>query len=195
MNYKLKVKQYTITQLPKNVLRKKSQDVPLPLSQEDIDLAEAMIYHIDDSQTPETEYQPGIGVAAVQYGILKNMFYINFGTADPDLLENGQKPIKDVYINPKIIAKSDFQVALSEGEGCLSVGTNIQGQEGLVYRANRIVFEAYSYVEQKHVRVDLTGYLAIVAQHELDHLDGKLFIDRIDKKTPWRQIPNSRLIN
>lgn len=148
MNYKLKVRDFTITQLPKNVLRKKSKDIPIPLTPEDIELAEAMIYHIDDSQLPETKYQPGIGVAAVQYGVLKNMFYINFGTADPELLENGQKPVKDVFINPKIIAKSDFQVALAEGEGCLSVGQNITGQEGYVFRANRIVFEAYSYNEK-----------------------------------------------
>ncbi|AIA29779.1 formylmethionine deformylase [Mycoplasmopsis californica HAZ160_1] len=195
MNYKLKVRDFTITQLPKNVLRKKSKDIPIPLTPEDIELAEAMIYHIDDSQLPETKYQPGIGVAAVQYGVLKNMFYINFGTADPELLENGQKPVKDVFINPKIIAKSDFQVALAEGEGCLSVGQNITGQEGYVFRANRIVFEAYSYNEKKVVRVDLTGYLAIVAQHELDHLDGKLFIDHIDTKNPWKMKPNSRLIN
>lgn len=195
MKYKLDVKQYKIKQLPNKVLREKSKDIPIPMIQEDIDLANAMIYHIDDSQQEGTLYQPGVGVAAVQYGILKNMFYINFSDENSNLIEPGQKPIKDVFINPKIIAKSDFKVALAEGEGCLSVGSNIKSQSGLVYRANRIVFEAYSFLEKKYVTKDLTGYLAIVAQHELDHLQGKLFIDNIDKSNPFKKLNNSRLID
>lgn len=195
MKYKLDVKQYKIKQLPNKVLREKSKDIPIPMIQEDIDLANAMIYHIDDSQQDGTLYQPGVGVAAVQYGILKNMFYINFSDENSNLIEPGQKPIKDVFINPKIIAKSDFKVALAEGEGCLSVGSNIKSQSGLVYRANRIVFEAYSFFEKKYVTKDLTGYLAIVAQHELDHLQGKLFIDNIDKSNPFKKLNNSRLID
>ncbi|ENY69710.1 Formylmethionine deformylase [Mycoplasmopsis bovigenitalium 51080] len=195
MKYKLDVKQYKIKQLPNKVLREKSKDIPIPMIQEDIDLANAMIYHIDDSQQDGTLYQPGVGVAAVQYGILKNMFYINFSDENSNLIEPGQKPIKDVFINPKIIAKSDFKVALAEGEGCLSVGSNIKSQSGLVYRANRIVFEAYSFLEKKYVTKDLTGYLAIVAQHELDHLQGKLFIDNIDESNPFKKLNNSRLID
>ncbi|MGV2392551.1 UNVERIFIED_CONTAM: peptide deformylase [Campylobacter lari] len=164
--------------LPDKVLRKKSVDIPIPLTDEDIDLAEKMIYHIDDSQQPDTKFRPGVGVAAVQYGILKNMFYINsdFGPKN--------QHVRDVFINPKIIATSEKEIAIEEGEGCLSVGDNIHGQEGYVFRKNRIVFEAYSYFNKKVMRFDFTGYPAIVAQHELDHLNGKLFIDRIDKKHP-----------
>lgn len=195
MNYKLKVKQFNIVQLPNKVLRKKSHDVPWPLNDEDKQLAEAMIYHIDNSQQEDTEYQPGVGVAAVQYGILKNMFYINFSDQDSPLLEGKQKTLRDLFINPKIITKSDFKASLIEGEGCLSVGSNIKNQRGYVYRANRIIFEAYSYFQNKWVRVDLTGYLAIVAQHELDHLNGKLFIDHINKSNPLKQVENSRLID
>ncbi|TQC54006.1 peptide deformylase [Mycoplasmopsis mucosicanis] len=195
MNYKLKVKQFNIVQLPNKVLRKKSHDVPWPLNDEDKQLAEAMIYHIDNSQQEDTEYQPGVGVAAVQYGILKNMFYINFSDQDSPLLEGKQKTLRDLFINPKIITKSDFKASLIEGEGCLSVGSNIKNQRGYVYRANRIIFEAYSYFQNKWVRVDLTGYLAIVAQHELDHLNGKLFIDHINKSNPFKQVENSRLID
>ncbi|MBU4689550.1 peptide deformylase [Mycoplasma zalophidermidis] len=183
-----------LVKLPSKVLRKKSKDIPIPLRPEDIELAETMIYHIDDSQTEGTMFQPGVGVAAVQYGILKNMFYINTAEIDPLLLNKQPNQIKDVFINPKIIAKSDFKISLEDGEGCLSVGRNIAGQEGYVYRANRIVFEAYSYTQKKVVRMDLEGYLAIVAQHELDHLEGKLFIDRINKKNPWNVEPNSRLL-
>ncbi|QBF34354.1 peptide deformylase [Mycoplasmopsis phocirhinis] len=189
MKYKVK-----LVKLPNQVLRQKSQNVKLPLTDEDIHLAETMIYHIDNSQTSNTKFQPGVGVAAVQYGILKNMFYINTEEIDPLLISNGVRKIKDVFINPKIIAKSEYKISLNDGEGCLSVGKNIKGQDGYVYRANRIVFEAYSYAEKKVVKMDLEGYLAIVAQHELDHLNGKLFIDHINKKNPWKKEPNSHLI-
>ncbi|MCS4536646.1 MULTISPECIES: peptide deformylase [unclassified Mycoplasma] len=183
-----------LVKLPNKILREKSQDIPIPLTPEDIHLAETMIYHIDDSQKEGTKFQPGVGVAAVQYGILKNMFYINTEEIDPLLISNGARKIKDVFINPKIIAKSEHKISLNDGEGCLSVGSNIKGQDGYVYRANRIVFEAYSYNEKKVVKMDLEGYLAIVAQHELDHLSGKLFIDRINKKNPWKKEANSHLV-
>ncbi|WP_406616999.1 peptide deformylase [Mycoplasmopsis adleri] len=165
--------------LPDKVLREKSKDVPIPLTKEDEDLAKRMIYHIDDSQKPGSKFRPGVGVAAVQYGILKNMFYIN-SDVGPE-----SKHVRDVFINPKVIATSEKLVAIQEGEGCLSVGDNIPNQEGYVYRKNRIVFEAYSYFEKKWKRFDFTGYPAIVAQHELDHLQGKLFIDYINKNDPW----------
>ncbi|MBZ4226851.1 peptide deformylase [Mycoplasma tauri] len=172
-----------IVQLPNKVLRQKSKDVPIPLSDEDIELAEKMIYHIDDSQKEGSRFRAGVGVAAVQYGILKRVFYINI---TPDMVYNNPKEVlRDVFFNPKILAISDGKIAISEGEGCLSVGDKIPNQEGYVYRAKRIVFEAYSYFEKKRKRFDLKGYPAIVAQHELDHLEGKLFIDRIDKKNPW----------
>ncbi|WP_027334755.1 peptide deformylase [Mycoplasmopsis felifaucium] len=170
-----------LTMLPEKVLRKKSKDIPIPLTEEDIDLAEKMIYHIDDSQKPNTKFRPGVGVAAVQYGILKNMFYINSDVGPVN------QHIRDVFINPKVIATSEALVAINEGEGFLSVGDNIKGQEGYVYRKNRIVFDAYSYFERKWKRYDLTGYPAIVAQHEMDHLNGKLFIDHIDKLNPWKE--------
>ncbi|VEU75666.1 peptide deformylase [Mycoplasmopsis maculosa] len=174
-----------LVQLPQKVLREKSVDISLPLSQEDIDLAEKMIYHIDDSQKPGTKFRPGVGVAAVQYGVLKNMFYINsdFGPKN--------QHVRDVFINPKIIATSEQEIAIQEGEGCLSVGDNIKNQEGFVFRKNRIVFKAYSYFNQKEMTFDFVGYPAIVAQHEIDHLNGKLFIDHIDKKQPWKDHPNS----
>ncbi|WP_338822695.1 peptide deformylase [Mycoplasmopsis felifaucium] len=170
-----------LTMLPEKVLRKKSKDIPIPLTEEDIDLAEKMIYHIDDSQKPNTKFRPGVGVAAVQYGILKNIFYINSDVGPVN------QHVRDVFINPKVIATSEALVAINEGEGCLSVGDNIKGQEGYVYRKNRIVFDAYSYFERKWKRYDLTGYPAIVAQHEMDHLNGKLFIDHIDKLNPWKE--------
>ncbi|WP_027121358.1 peptide deformylase [Mycoplasma leonicaptivi] len=179
-----KIKKFDIklVELPEGVLRKKSQDVPIPLSDEDVELAQKMIYHIDDSQTEGTEFRPGVGVAAVQYGILKNVFYVFLQD------ENNKTIYKDVLFNPRIISKSDKLIALSEGEGCLSVPETWPEQEGYVHRSQRITVRAYSYFEKSFVQLTLSDYLAIVFQHELDHLQGTLFIDRIKKKEPWKKI-------
>ncbi|WBP84038.1 peptide deformylase [Mycoplasmopsis edwardii] len=168
-----------ITELPNKVLREKSHNVPIPLGKEDIELAEKMIYHIDDSQTEGTEFRPGVGVAAVQYGILKNVFYV--------FLQDDKNNVifKDVLFNPEVVFASKTQVALSEGEGCLSVPESLPNQEGYIHRSKRVIVDAYSYNEKKFLRYEVTGYLAIVFQHELDHLNGKLFIDRINQKNPW----------
>ncbi|WP_199267019.1 peptide deformylase [Mycoplasma sp. NEAQ87857] len=177
-----------LTELPEKVLRKRSQEVALPLSDEDKELAERMIYHIDDSQTEGTKFRPGVGVAAVQYGILKRAFYVFVQTEDHKVL------FKDVLFNPKLVYKSDKKIALAEGEGCLSVPEDWPNQEGYVHRSEKIVVEAYSYNEGKFMRFTLSGYLAIVFQHELDHLDGKLFIDRIKQKSPWLKNKNAKYL-
>lgn len=171
-----KDKMVKIVKLPDLVLRKKSKDVPIPLTAEDEELAQIMIKHIDDSQGEHSKYQAGVGVAAVQYGVLKNVFYIN-NAFDPQ-----NKGLRDVLFNPKVIATSEQLVALSEGEGCLSVPQNWTKDniEGLVPRRNRIVVKAYSYFERKWKTYDVIGYDAIIMQHELDHLMGHVFFDRID---------------
>lgn len=120
-----------LVKLPKKVLRKKSENVPIPLTSEDIELAKTMIYHIDDSQKQGSKFQAGVGVAAVQYGILKRVFYINI---TEDMVDDKSQILRDVFFNPTIIAMSNSKIALSQGEGCLSVRRNIPNQSGLVYR-------------------------------------------------------------
>ncbi|WP_322900457.1 peptide deformylase [Mycoplasmopsis felis] len=174
-----------IVELPEKVLRKMSSDIDLPLSQEDIELAEKMIYHIDDSQKENSKFRAGVGVAAVQYGILKKVFYV--------FLQDDKNNVifKDVLFNPNVVIKSDKLVALSEGEGCLSVPEDISNQEGYVHRSQRIIVDAYSYFNKKMMRYEVSDYLAIVFQHELDHLNGMLFIDRLHKKNPWKKRKNA----
>lgn len=170
-----------LVKLPRKVLREKSLEVPIPLSDEDIELAEKMIYHVDDSQKPNTKFRPAVGVAAVQYGILKRVFYIHVKDYQDRTI------FRDVLFNPVVLNKTVMLNALAEGEGCLSVDDSWPNQEGFIHRANRIVVKAYSYFQQKEVTYDVSDYVAIVMQHELDHLDGKLFIDHINKKHPWRK--------
>ena len=184
MKYKV-----NLIELPDPILRTKSVPVPIPLSAADEHLAQTMIYHVEDSVKPGSQFRPAVGVAAVQYGIAKQMFYIYMEE------DEGQKIIfRDLLINPKIISKSDNLVALKQGEGCLSVNENDPDQDGFIKRALRIVVDAYSYFEKKIKRYDVSGLVAIVMHHELDHLEGKLFIDHRNQKEPWFKPDNLTII-
>ena len=87
-----------------------------------------------------------------------------------------------ILINPKVISYSEEMIYAGEGEGCLSVNREV---EGIVPRHARITVEAYELDGNKRkyrVREDL----AIAFQHELDHLNGILFVDYIDPKDPYK---------
>ncbi|MDJ1645694.1 peptide deformylase [Mycoplasma phocimorsus] len=177
-----------LVELPEKILREKSKDVPLPLSVEDIELAEKMIWHVTDSQKEGSQFRAAVGVAAIQYGIPKKMFY--FRVPDND----GKIIVEDLMINPYFEAYSDYKLALNTGEGCLSVNEKWPNQEGYIYRPARVILKGYSYLTKKDVTHDLSGYAAIVAGHEMDHLNGMLFIDRINRKDPFYKPKNSELI-
>ncbi len=63
-----------------------------------------MIYHIDDSQKEGSKFQAGVGVAAVQYGVLKRVFYIN---VTEDMVDDKKYALRDVFFNPVVVAKSE----------------------------------------------------------------------------------------
>ncbi|PAK21294.1 peptide deformylase [Mycoplasmopsis agassizii] len=175
------MKLVNIIELPDKRLRQISKEVTWPLNEANNKLAERMIRHIDNSQTEGTKYRPGVGVAAVQYGILKRMFYVNV----PNDSDPKNPYFRDVLINPVVLEKSIDLQALHTGEGCLSVNEKHPNQEGLIRRSRKIKVQAYSYFMNGLYDFEVEGYVAIVFQHELDHLDGKLFIDHIDKKRLW----------
>ncbi len=174
--------------LPNKTLRKKSKEVTFPLSAEDCKLADAMIKHVDDSKLPGNEIRAGVGIAAVQFGELKRMFYINL-TAD----ENSE-PFRDLLINPTIVAEGAVAGALSGGEGCLSVPVDMENTDGLVHRKIKVVIKGYSYLSKKEVQYSKYGYTAIVIQHEFDHINGILFVDKINRKKKWEHKPDEVLI-
>jgi peptide deformylase len=114
----------------------------------------------------QTMYQaPGIGLAAIQVGINKSLMVYDISPKD-------EKQSLQVLINPRIISSEGTM--LSEDEGCLSV----PDFRSDVKRAAAITVEGFDRNE-KPVRLDAEGFLAIVLQHEIDHLNGILFIDRI----------------
>ncbi len=106
----------------------------------------------------------GVGLAAPQLGILQRIIVI----APPDV-----RP--QALINPKILKKDGEQIGV---EGCLS----IPGLYGDVKRADYVEVEAYDRKGREYV-FELEGLPARVVQHEIDHLDGILFIDRVDVAT------------
>jgi peptide deformylase len=114
----------------------------------------------------ETMYEaPGVGLAAIQVG------------SDKQVLVYDEKPAENdrrygVIINPRIIENEG--IIISENEGCLSV----PDFRSDVKRAARIVVEGVDR-DGKSLRFEADGFLAIVLQHEIDHLNGTLFIDRI----------------
>lgn len=175
-----------IVTLPNEIIRQKSKIVELPLKEEDENIVKELITYIDESQKQGSILRPGIGIAAVQLGYLKRMFYVNFQF-------NEEASMKELLINPKIIKKQGY-AALKDGEGCLSVDEDMPNQKGLVHRANKIIIEGYSYFKQGYVKYTLTGFPAIVFQHEYDHLEGKLFIDHINLAKPFDPLEKEELI-
>ena len=176
-----------ITREGNPVLREKCVDVKIPLSSEDEKALNDMIEYIINSQDDELAkkygLRPGVGLAAPQIGLNKKMLVI---------LSYDEEGHLHFYpmVNPKLISYSEEKTYLDCGEGCLSVDREVNGY---VHRAKRVTVETYLYCEGelKHVRLRLKNYIAVVFQHEYDHLNGVLFVDRINKNNPFEVVPNS----
>ncbi|MXV75934.1 peptide deformylase [Candidatus Poribacteria bacterium] len=118
-------------------------------------------------QMLETLYATGngIGLAATQVGVLRRLIIVDIGEEDDEEYE----PL--VLFNPEILSAEGEIVA---DEGCLSI-PDVTAE---VKRPEKIVVEGID-VQSKAVRIEANGLLARVLQHEVDHLNGVLFIDRI----------------
>jgi len=158
-------------------LREKSVDVSFPLTEEEIELLNKMTSYLKNSQDEELaekyNLRTGVGLAAPQLGVNKQLIAIYF--EQEDKLHDYQ------LVNPKIIGHSVEQAYLANGEGCLSVDKVI---EGYVVRNHRITVRAYD-IDGNEIRLRLKGYPAIVFQHEIDHLNGIMFYDHINKNNPY----------
>ncbi|OOY36145.1 peptide deformylase [Solemya velum gill symbiont] len=121
----------------------------------------------------ETMYEaPGIGLAAVQVNVRKRVIVI-------DITEDHSQPL--VFINPEIIEREGEETM---GEGCLSV----PGYYEEVTRAEEIRVRALNQ-HGESFEMHAEGLLAVCIQHEIDHLDGKLFVDYLSslKRTRIRK--------
>ncbi len=169
-------------------LRQKCAPVETPLSKQNQELIDEMLRYLLLSQDPKyREKHPncreGVGLAAPQVGHNVRMLVISYSTGDEE------HPLVQYQLaNPRIIVNSVRKCYLSGGEGCLSVDAEHLGR---VYRDFKIVVEAYDVKAKQNVRITARGYDAIVLQHEIDHLNGILFYDHIDKVNPNKSIPGA----
>ena len=132
-------------------LRKKSRPVT--------DFNERLWTLLDDMY--ETMKDGGVGIAAPQVGVLRRAVVIVVGEGKHEL------------VNPVIVEQSGDQCG---GEGCLS----IPGQYGLVHRPAQLRLKAQDRYG-KPFELEAEGYFAVAVCHEVDHLDGILFIDKAER--------------
>lgn len=146
----LEIKRY-----PEEVLKKRA----LPVENIDKELQRLIDNMI------ETMYAaPGIGLAAPQVGVSKRLIVVDVSTKD------AKYPLI-VLINPETIEADSL---IDSEEGCLS----IPGYTSTIKRAGRIIVKGLDR-DGRQVQIEGTGLLARALQHEIDHLDGILFVDRM----------------
>ena len=114
----------------------------------------------------DTMYEAnGVGLAAPQVGVLKKIFVVDVGD------EEGNK-VPFVFVNPEIIEREGVQV---DFEGCLSV----PGKSGKVARAEKVKVKAFNE-DMEEFELEAEGFLARAIQHEYDHLNGVVYVDKVE---------------
>lgn len=147
-----------IVKHPVKSLREKSVEVPLD------EIKDIRVQKLIDDLIETKNVDKGIGIAAPQVGVNERIIIVD--------LETGPQ----AFINPRITKGSVRK--LETEEGCLSV----PGIFGYVKRHRKVHVKALDRDGQK-VKVEAKGLEAIIFQHEIDHLDGILFIDKVERFT------------
>ncbi|MEN3089441.1 MAG: peptide deformylase [Staphylococcus pseudoxylosus] len=180
MNPKLYKQDYMITM--KDVVKEKDitlykipSPVQTPLKDIDNHILENMMTFLKNSQNEQIsskyKLRSGVGLSANQLGLDKRMCVIYL--IDENNIEHEYN-----LINPKVMRKSIHQIYLPQGEGCLSVNRSVYG---IVPRSEHVTIK-YQNKEGVEQTMKLKSHASIVAQHEIDHLNGIMFFDRINKE-------------
>ena len=168
-----------------NKLKEKCKEVTLPLSNEDKTTLLKMINYLELSQNDDIaqkyNIRPGVGLAANQIGLDKRMLAIYFENNDGSETKYG-------LVNPIITSYSVQKAYIANGEGCLSIKKDVPGY---VYRHYKITVKAYDVLKDDYITIKARGFLAIVLQHEIDHLNGLLYTDHINKKDPYFEMEDA----
>ena len=168
-------------------LRQVSKEVEFPLTEKDKELINTMIEYLHNSQIDELaekyDLRPGMGLSAIQLGVAKRYFVVVHE------YEEG-KFDNYIVINPKIISNSVEKIYVADGEGCLSVNRPVPG---IIPRYARVTIEGYD-MEGRKIHIRAREDLAICFQHEIDHLNGIIFVDHIDPKNPFKGKDEMRAI-
>ena len=140
-------------------------DIFLSKPTKQIENIDGNIQHLIENMSAAMYEAPGVGLAAIQVGHDKSLLIYDVAPRD-------EKRDLQVLINPRIVSSEGTMI--SEDEGCLSV----PDFRSDVKRASQILVEGIDR-EGKPLRLEAEGLLAVVLQHEIDHLNGTLFIERI----------------
>ena len=168
-------------------LRTISKNVIFPLTDDEKKVINNAMENLKYSQiekyAKKYDLRAGWGLSAIQIGIAKRWFVI--------VEEQEDHTFKNYFFaNPKIISNSTEKIYVEQGEGCLSVNREVPG---IIPRYARITVEAYD-IDGNKFKIRLREDLSICVQHEIDHLNGILFVDRIDKKNPYKDKEKYRAI-
>jgi len=151
----------TIIKFPDERLREVSMSVKLPLSKEDKTLLDEMYSWVKEHN------DEAVGLSAIQVGVAKRMCAIRI---------TGDKTIGYKLVNPKVVRHSAKK--LGRPEGCLSVP---EDHDEPIPRWESIIVMAFDAIQNKNIIINASGWEARVLQHEIDHMDGILYIDYINE--------------
>ena len=181
-----------IVQVGEPVLRQRAR----PLLQEEIALPETQQLIVWMRETMRDA--PGVGLAAPQVGlplqlaVIEDRSEYSKDVAAERLAERERQPVPfHVLINPRIVEQSEEQVEFFEG--CLSLG----GFSALVKRSRQVAVEYWDERGQPR-RLEAQGWYARILQHEIDHLYGRLYIDKMEPRSfmsidnlsrHWKDLP------
>lgn len=168
-------------------LHQVSEEVTFPLDEKTKQTIYDALDYLEMSQNEELaekyDLRAGMGLSFCQIGIMKRIFVVSEDFGDGTFG-------RYIVINPKVLSHSEELIYVGEGEGCLSVN---RPTTGIVPRYARMKLRAYDeFGEEYEIRV--REEIAIAFQHEMDHLDGILFTDKIDKKNPFKDKEKMREI-
>jgi len=157
---------HKIVTLPDPVLRTRARKIKV---------FDGKVQRLADDMLETMRAAPGVGLAAPQLGHSQRLILVEYAELDDDPADDPEAPPKPpklfIVANPEIVRHSTETV--SGNEGCLS----IPGYLGEVERYQSLTLKGYN-LRGNPLRVKATGWLARIFQHEIDHLDGVLFIDR-----------------
>jgi len=122
---------------------------------------------------------PGVGLAAPQVGIMRRLIWVH---VPENFHDEGGPELSIPLVNPEIVKANGRVLGY---EGCLS----IPGWTGEVPRAEVVTVKGMG-LDNRPVRIKARGWGARVLQHEIDHLDGILFIDRVEDKSTIVEVPD-----
>ena len=132
-----------------------------------VDIVDNTIRSLMDDMLETMYAAPGIGLAAIQIGVPKRVIVI-------DLARDGEQKNPQYFVNPEILLNSNTNASYEEG--CLSV----PGQFAEISRPNKCKIKFLDYNGEEKI-LETEGLLATCIQHEMDHLEGILFIDYLSK--------------